>query len=118
MSKSKSTDAAQSAQSFTHLKDAKQDGRINVQMVQNVLLIWLDDTIDKSSNDWRNTINHLRRAINTTNFFGDVANENIFMIISNSLRQHIVPLVHNMHQVNAIFIFCGDHDRHEGWTKN
>jgi Tfp pilus assembly protein PilF len=39
------------------------------------------------------------------------------MIISGSLGQHIVPRVHNMSQVDSIFIFCGNKKRHEQWTK-
>jgi tetratricopeptide (TPR) repeat protein len=39
------------------------------------------------------------------------------MIISGSLGQHIVPRVHNMSQVDSIFIFCGNKQYHEQWTK-
>jgi hypothetical protein len=39
------------------------------------------------------------------------------MIISGSLGQHIVPRVHNMSQVDSIFIFCGNEKHHEQWTK-
>ncbi|CAF0722733.1 unnamed protein product [Adineta steineri] len=38
------------------------------------------------------------------------------MIISGSLRQHIVPRVHNMSQIDSIFIFCGNRKYHEQWT--
>jgi tetratricopeptide (TPR) repeat protein len=39
------------------------------------------------------------------------------MIISGSVGQHIVPRVHNMSQVDSIFIFCGNRKRHEQWAK-
>jgi tetratricopeptide (TPR) repeat protein len=39
------------------------------------------------------------------------------MIISGSLGQHIVPRVHDMSQVDSIFIFCGNKKRHEQWAK-
>jgi tetratricopeptide (TPR) repeat protein len=40
------------------------------------------------------------------------------MIISGSLGQHIVPRVHNMSQVDSIFIFCGNKKHHEQWVKD
>ena len=39
------------------------------------------------------------------------------MIISGALGQHIVPVVHNMSQVDSIFIFCSNKQYHEQWTK-
>jgi tetratricopeptide (TPR) repeat protein len=97
-------------------------------MVQNVLLIWLDQNIDDNSADCRNTITQLRRTVNTINTFTDgeecihfldnMDNEKVCMIISGSLGQHIVPRVHNMSQVDSIFIFCGNKKHHEQWTKD
>ncbi len=39
------------------------------------------------------------------------------MISSGTLRQTIVPTVHDMNQINAIYIFCGNKIRHEQWAK-
>jgi tetratricopeptide (TPR) repeat protein len=117
------------AQSLTTDKsdDAVPRQRINVQMVQNVLLIWLDNNIDDNSDDCRNTITHLRSAVNDINTFTDgedciqfldsISDEKACMIISGSLGQHIVPRVHNMSQVDSIFIFCGNKKHHEQWAK-
>ena len=105
-----------------------QNGRINVQMVQNVLLIWLDSNIDNNSTDCQNTISQLRRTVNTINTFTDgeqcihflqnMDNEKACMIISGALGQHIVPRVHTMSQVDSIFIFCGNKKYHEQWAKD
>lgn len=110
------------------IKDANEIDRINLQMVQNVLLIWLDSNIDENSNDCRNTIRHLRRIVNTINTFTDgqkcieflntLGDEKVCMIISGFLGQHIVPSIHNLSQVDSIFIFCGNIQRHEGWIKD
>jgi Tfp pilus assembly protein PilF len=96
-------------------------------MVQNVLLIWLDNNIDDNSNDCRNTITQLRCAVNTINtftdgeaciqFLEDMQNDKVCMIISGALGQHIVPRVHNMSQVDSIFIFCNNKKYHEQWAK-
>jgi tetratricopeptide (TPR) repeat protein len=108
-------------------KDPRSPQRANIKMVQNVLLIWLDSNIDDNNEDCRNTVVQLRRVVNDINTFGDceqciqfinTINDNkVCMIISGSLGEHIVPRVHNMYQVDSIFIFCGNEKRHEQWTK-
>jgi tetratricopeptide (TPR) repeat protein len=115
-------------QSSASSKGALLSERINVQMVQNVLLIWLDQNIDDNSADCRNTITQLRRTVNTINTFTDgeqcihflenMDNEKVCMIISGSLGQHIVPRVHNMSQVDSIFIFCGNKKHYEQSAKD
>jgi hypothetical protein len=75
MSKTKSTAAGKSSgaeQASAHPKYAVGRGRINMQMVQNVFLICLDSNIDDNSNNCRNTLAQLRRAINTINTFINV----------------------------------------------
>jgi tetratricopeptide (TPR) repeat protein len=118
-----SGDAAKAGQA----KDAIQRRRFDMQIVQNVLLIWLDNNIDDNSADCRNTVTQLRRAVNTINKYTDgeeciqfletIDNEKVCMIISGSLGQYIVPRVHNMSQVDSIFIFCGNKRYHEQWAK-
>ena len=102
--------------------------QINSQMVENVLLVWLDGKINANSSDCQSTIIQLRSVVNTihtfidgeecVDFLGDVVDEKVCMIISGSFGQNIVPLVHNMPQVDSIFIFCGNRQYHEQWTKN
>ena len=102
--------------------------RINVQMVQNVLLIWLDGNVDENNSDCRNTITQLRRSVNNINIFTDseeclqfledMQDEKSCMIISGALGQQIVPRIHDLAQVDTIFIFCGNKKYHEQWAKN
>ena len=114
-------------QASVQSKDAVPRRRMNIQMVQNVLLLWLDNNIDESSADCSNTITQLRRVVNTINQYTDdeqcieflqsIDNEKACMIISGSLGQHFVPRVHDMSQVDSIFIFCGNKKYHEQWAK-
>jgi tetratricopeptide (TPR) repeat protein len=100
--------------------------RINFQMVQNVLLIWLDQNIDDNSADCRNTIAQLGRTVSTVNtftdrdqcidFLTDIRSENVCMIISDAFCQSLVPLIHDVLQ--AIFIFCRNKTQFEQWTKD
>ncbi|CAF3972760.1 unnamed protein product, partial [Rotaria sp. Silwood1] len=109
-------------------RDATQRRRVNIQKVQNALLIWLDNNIDSNSKDYQNTIIQLRRAINNISTFTDsdqciefiqTINDNkVCMIMPGFLGQHTVPCVHNMSQVDSIFIFCGNKKRHEQWIRD
>src|SRR5690348_15540717 len=95
-------------QAAVPLKDARvrarARGQINTQIVQNVLLIWLDNNINDKSTDCHNTVTQLRCAVNTINTFTDgeeciqylenIDNEKACMIISGALGQHIVPRIH------------------------
>ncbi|CAF0899916.1 unnamed protein product [Adineta steineri] len=102
--------------------------RLNTQQMQNVLLIWLDNNIDGNNDDCQNTITKLRCIVNDISTFIDddqcfefiqtVVDKKVCMIISGSLGQHLVPRVHNMTQVDSIFIFCGNKKYHEQWTKD
>ncbi|CAF0876685.1 unnamed protein product [Adineta steineri] len=102
--------------------------RINIQQTQNVLLIWLDSNIDETNDDCQNTITKLRSVVNDINtytncdqclkFIQTVINKKVCMVISVSLGQHIVPRVHNMPQVDSIFIFCDNKNYHEQWVKD
>jgi hypothetical protein len=97
-------------------------------MAQNVLLIWLDKNINDNNKDCQNTISQLRRVVNTINKFTDseeciefinnINDEKICMIISGSLGEDIVPRVHYMSQVDSVFIFCRNKERHEQWIKD
>jgi hypothetical protein len=102
-------------------------GRVNIQTMQNVLLIWLDSNIDNKNQDCRNTVTQLRRIVNDIKTYTDgdrciqfintIRDNKACMIISGALGQLIVPRVHNMFQVDSIFIFCRNKKHHEQWTK-
>jgi tetratricopeptide (TPR) repeat protein len=124
---SHSNAVARAEQTSVHSKGTVSYEGINVQMVQNILLIWLDNNIDDNSANYRDTVTQLRRVVNTVRTFRDsdqciqflqnMNNEKVCMIISGSLGQHILPWMRNMSQVDSIFIFCGNKKYHEQWAK-
>jgi hypothetical protein len=98
------------------------------RMVQNFHLVWLDGSIDEvNSDDCRNSISKLRQVVNTVNTFTDVdecidfitntQKERTFMVVSGALDEIIVPIVQEISQVSAIFIFCENKAHHENWAK-
>ncbi|CAF1286407.1 unnamed protein product [Adineta steineri] len=108
-------------------KDAVASRRMNMQRMQNVLLIWLDNNINENNADCSNTITQLKRVVNNVNTFTDgeqclefiqtIKNNKICMIVSGSLGQHIMRHVHDMSQVETIFVFCNNQQWHKQWAK-
>ena len=96
--------------------------------VQNCILVWLDFNVSIALDDeHRNIIHQVRQIIHDINIFSDVnkcidylyeiKHEKIFMIVSGSLGQYIVPHIHDMSKLDSIYIFCGAPSRHEKWTQ-
>ncbi|CAF4013462.1 unnamed protein product [Adineta steineri] len=95
--------------------------------MQNVLLIWLDNSIDDDNADCNNIIKQLKRVASNINTFTDgkqcvefiqtITNNKVCMIVSGSLGQHIVPHVHHMSQIDTIFIFSNSQECDKQWTK-
>jgi len=80
-----------------------------------------------NSNDYHNTITKLRQVVNTVktftdvdeciDFITDIKEEKILMIVSSALDQIVIPITHDIPQINTIYIFCGNEIRHEQWFK-
>ena len=93
-------------QAFVQQKPLAEDCSIDMSMVENVLLIWLDKNIDNQDIECNHTIAQLRSAINATktfadpdqcvDFLTDVCDENVCMIMSGELCQNLVPLIHSL----------------------
>jgi tetratricopeptide (TPR) repeat protein len=108
-------------------KDAMPRSRVNIQRMQNVLLIWLDNNIDDNNEDCRNTVTELRRVVNDIHKFTDVDqcidfltdnnNGKVIMMISRSLCQETMPLIHDIVQLHTIFVTCSNENIHEQWLE-
>ncbi|CAF1347054.1 unnamed protein product, partial [Rotaria sp. Silwood1] len=95
--------------------------------LQNSLLVWLDTDLDESKGDYKKSIQHLRNILETVttftdideciDFLSDIENENVFMIISGALGQHIIPVIQECPQLVSIYIFCDNQLIHERWAK-
>ena len=89
----------------------------NSCILQNFRLVLLDKNIDETNNyDTINIIGQLRQTVNQLTKFTDIhacieflaniKNEKTFLICSGELGETTVPLIHEMSQVNAIYIYC------------
>ncbi|CAF1386539.1 unnamed protein product, partial [Didymodactylos carnosus] len=83
-------------------------------------LVWL--TIDTKNLD----VTLLRKSINYVKVFHDfeqceqyikeIIDEKITFIVSDSMGQNLVPRIHDLKQVNAIYVFCFDKQKNKKWT--
>ncbi|CAF1255758.1 unnamed protein product [Adineta steineri] len=127
MATSKSSDAKKIHPASQVSTRATANRHMNMQRMQNALLIWLDNNISENNADCSNTIKQLKRVVNNINTFTDgdqcvefiqtINNNKVCMIVSGSLGKHIVPHVHDMSQVDTIFIFCNNQEWHKQWAK-
>ncbi|CAF2847410.1 unnamed protein product [Rotaria sp. Silwood2] len=97
------------------------------RITQNYLLIWTDGNIDETNTDCQNTLAQLRSVVNEVTIctepaqcikcLNDMDDEKAFVISSGALGQHLVPQIHGMPQLDAIYIFCGNESQHKAWAK-
>jgi tetratricopeptide (TPR) repeat protein len=98
------------------------------RIIQNYSVIWMDEKIDQSNKDYQNTLAQLRHVANSVNvfterdqcvdFLTELEDLKVFLIADGVLSQQIMPLIHDIPQLDTIYIYCGDKSRHEKWTKN
>ena len=98
------------------------------RIVENFLLIWLDANLDESKEDCQPALTQVRAIVNHIKIFNQtdpcfeylkqIEKEKVFIIASGALGQHLVPQIHTLPQIDAIYIACGNKSRHEQWTKD
>ena len=101
---------------------------INESILQNYRLIWLDSKINQTDEHIRHSIVQLRSLVNTIHVFTDVDQcidfltgiffEKIFLIASKDCIQSIVFLIHDILQVNEIFVIADSQISDEQWIED
>ncbi|CAF3641581.1 unnamed protein product, partial [Rotaria sp. Silwood1] len=66
--------------------------------------------IDESNSDYQNSISHLRCIVNANKIFTDADRCLDFL--------EIIPRIHELNQVESVYIFCSDESKHEQWSKS
>ncbi|CAF0812096.1 unnamed protein product [Adineta steineri] len=119
MSESKSN---QNADASSNIQQLQQ------RMAQNYLLIWVDANIDEGNKDCQDTLTQLKNVVNDVKLCTEpnqciqvlnrVDKEQVFVITSSPLGKQLVPEIHDIPQLDAIYIFCDNKSRDEGWTQH
>ncbi|CAF1476619.1 unnamed protein product [Adineta ricciae] len=109
-------------------QQANELNRIKIEETQDISVIWLDTHIHSSNPDYQNAITHLQYIVNDIYTFTDndecidfiltLTDTDVCLITSGSVGQRLVPCVHNISNIDSIFIFCDDQNRHEQLAKN
>ncbi|CAF1028223.1 unnamed protein product [Didymodactylos carnosus] len=91
--------------------------------LEDFTLVWLDiDCQNKlTKTRLRTIINFLKTFDNPMeclDYISSAHNEKIFFIVSGTLGETFLPLVHGMSQIVLIYLFCTDQRRHEQWSKS
>ena len=98
------------------------------RIIQNFVLIWADTNIDQSKKYYQDTLTQLRRVCNNIDTYilpepcvqhlKGISNRKAFIIVSDALGKNLVPDIHPLPQVEAIYIFSRNKSAHERWTEN
>ena len=96
------------------------------RILQNNLLLWVDVNIKEDDEDTQQTLERLKAVVHHTHMFTqidyclsfvkNIENEQALIITSGSLGQSLLTQTYHLPQVEAIYIFCGNPDRHRSWT--
>ena len=98
----------------------------NRRILQNNRLVWVDCNINENDADTQNTLEQLRTVVHQIDHFTQiddclqfslkVKNEQALIITSGSLGSKRLQQTQHLRQVSAVYIFCGNPDRHTSWT--
>ena len=92
-------------------------------------LIWCDKFIKTDPNEDQHTLSHLRivtkHVITFTDekgclkYIDDFQETNkLFLIVSGSLGEGLIPCIHHREQIRSIYVFCQRKSIHEVWARN
>ncbi|CAF2640342.1 unnamed protein product [Rotaria sp. Silwood2] len=100
-----------------------------VHFLHPFILVWLCSNDMKSIVDYEQSISKLQQAFHTTinlfrnyqecmNFLHMKTDETIYLILSNDIDKLTIIDIHNLSQIDAIFIFCKIMPKDKQWIKD
>ncbi len=95
-----------------------------IRLLETSRLIWLDSNLHKTNENKRqlaclfDSIEKFIDPVECVDFFTDIKLQKVFMIISHVFGEQIVPLIHDIPQLDSIFIFCYDTIDDQSWSNN
>ncbi|CAF1476517.1 unnamed protein product [Adineta ricciae] len=122
----KSKPVLDSPDGATRIVQTSSDIRLARHIDQNYLLIWLNPYFNENNENCRNFVTHLRNIFSTIHTFTDVDHcidyltdvkkEKVFMIISSTIDQNLIHLIHDIYQLDSIYILRESLSWHEQWV--
>ncbi|CAF1027911.1 unnamed protein product [Adineta steineri] len=125
MSRSKSNQNAAASSKSTVSSNIRQPRQ---RMTQNYLLLWLDNSIDQTNEDYENTLEQIQTITGDVNVFKERdacidlltdTEEDIkfFLIVKDTTSEQIMPLINDIPQLHGVYIFNDIKTIHDVWTK-
>lgn len=100
----------------------------NTNSTHKFHLIWLADNIEELKRNNHQSFVHLRNIDSSMDSFSDVnlfvnyifenIQEKILMIVTGELGENTLPIIHDVSQLDSVFVFCRNKTRHQQWAKN
>jgi hypothetical protein len=98
-----------------------------VPNLETYTLIWLDKSADELQESMQ-AQQYFRMAINYLKIFKESdacikyiqsipQDDHVIMIVSGRLGQEIVPRIHQLRQVSAIYVYCMSKQKNEQWAR-
>ena len=96
--------------------------------IEDFIIIWLDANMENNQQilfkrhfSLQNFNSFVRTFIDSNlciEYIMEVQEEQIFFIVSGSLGQSIVPMIHDLTQILKIYVFCTNTTVHSQWVKS
>ncbi|CAF1496923.1 unnamed protein product [Adineta steineri] len=97
-------------------------------MAQNYLFLWVDTSIDQKTEDYENTVKQIQAITGDVNVFTQLdacidfltdAQEDMkfFLIVKDTMFQQLVPHIHDIPQLDSVYILNGIKTLYEEWPK-
>ena len=96
--------------------------------LENALVVWLDDNIDEAAHEYQHSISQLQHMVNEVKIFtfiddcvdylNSIQDETVFLIVSGSLGQEVVPAIQDISRVDTIYIFSSHEAAQRSWIED
>ena len=102
----------------------------SVRFVESFIIIWVDARLHSDQpldEDTEHSRAALHQIVNSVKLFDTsdkcihfindtIKDEKVFLIVSGSIGQDLVPQIEDDHRLDSIYIFCWDKSKHEQWA--
>jgi tetratricopeptide (TPR) repeat protein len=88
------------------------------RILENFAVVWFNQNVDQSSNDYQHSLSQLRQIIPSIEVFtyvddcidylNEIKNEKVFLIVSDLPGQELVPIIQDIPSLYAIYVLCSD----------
>jgi tetratricopeptide (TPR) repeat protein len=97
------------------------------EIIDPNIYIWLDDSIENNvaSRELKTQIRQMVKGRLQTfadpekcaDYITDITTQKIFLIVSNRFGQYVIPLIHDIPQIDTVYVYCGNRLAAESWAK-